>query len=235
MDGLEYWDTVLRVAKNLSLKRVKRATTIMGREMHEQLSAAQLMYPCMQVSDIFMLGVDVCQLGMDQRRANILARELAPKLGKPKPVAVHHHMLLGLKGKQPESTIAESKMSKSVPESAIFVHDSVEEIERKLSKAFCPAKQLEENPVIELCKYVIFERFDKVLVERDKRFGGDVEFSSFEELASHYVKGELHPLDLKRAVARYIDKLVAPVREHFEKHSKARALLEQVQGGEITR
>ena len=32
------------------------------------------------------------------RRANILARELAPKLGFKKPVAVHHHMLMGLQG-----------------------------------------------------------------------------------------------------------------------------------------
>ena len=34
----------------------------------------------MQVTDIFHMDVDICQLGMDQRRANMLARDVAEKL-----------------------------------------------------------------------------------------------------------------------------------------------------------
>ena len=42
---------------------------------------AQILYPVMQVADVFELGVDICQLGMDQRKVNMLAREYAPKAG----------------------------------------------------------------------------------------------------------------------------------------------------------
>ena len=50
----------------------------------------------MQVADIFMLGAKITQLGMDQRKVNMLAREVGPMLGYWKPVVVSHHMLMGL-------------------------------------------------------------------------------------------------------------------------------------------
>jgi len=92
----DYWKLVIRVAKNVTIKRILRVLPIMGRVAGGLEEAAQIIYPAMQVSDIFYMGVEICQLGLDQRRANILARELAPKLGFKKPVAVHHHMLMGL-------------------------------------------------------------------------------------------------------------------------------------------
>jgi len=100
MDGIDYWDKTLTVAKEISLERNMRATTIMGREQGEKLSMGQLFYPPMQVTDIFHMKIDICQLGMDQRRANMLARDVAEKLKWKKPVAVHHHILLGLQGVQ---------------------------------------------------------------------------------------------------------------------------------------
>ena len=39
------------------------------------MPAATIMYPCMQCADVFYLGADICQLGMDQRKVNVLARE----------------------------------------------------------------------------------------------------------------------------------------------------------------
>ena len=52
----------------------------------------------MQCADIFFLKADVCQLGMDQRKVNMLAREYAEAIAmKQKPVIVSHHMMMGLK------------------------------------------------------------------------------------------------------------------------------------------
>ena len=49
----------------------------------------------------------------------------------------------------------------------------------------------------------IFPKFDKIVVERDEKFGGDLEYESFEELVKDFVSGELHPLDLKKSVANF--------------------------------
>jgi tyrosyl-tRNA synthetase len=198
----------------------------------------------MQVADIFWLDVDICQLGMDQRRANILAREIAEKLHWKKPVAVHHHILMGLQGvREPEGfddsgdidrEIA-SKMSKSKPETSIFVHDSREEITRKVGSAFCPPKVVAGNPLLEYSRYIVFRKMKSLKIERPGRFGGNIEFFSQSELENSYVDGNLHPTDLKRGVADALDRIINPIRTHFEKDPQAKRLLDVVRSAETTR
>ena len=43
-------------------------------------------------------------------------------------------------------------MSKSDPDSAIFMEDTVEDVNRKIKKAFCPERQIENNPIIDYTK-----------------------------------------------------------------------------------
>ncbi len=236
----DYWKTVMRIARESTVKRIMRCGQIMGRKESDVLSAAQILYPCMQCADIFHLKADITQLGMDQRKVNMLAREVGPKLGLWKPVVVSHHMLMGLgmpssNEKDAAERAIELKMSKSKPDTAIFMTDSEEDIKRKIKKAYCPEKQTEENPIIEYAKYVIFERFNTMKIERPEKFGGNLEFSSYNDLEQSFSKGELHPMDLKASTAFYINELIKPVRKHFETNSRARELLEQVKGFEITR
>lgn len=235
----EYWLRVLKIGMNNSVARITRCAQIMGRSEKEELSAAQIFYPCMQASDIFQLKVDIAQLGMDQRKVNMLAREVAPKLGFAKPIAVHHHMLSGL-GKPPvglegaEAAIAK-KMSKSNPDSAIFMTDSQEDIKRKINKAYCLEGETKDNPVLEYCKYIIFEKFDKFEVKRPEKFGGDVTYTSYADLEKDFAENKLHPMDLKATVTLLLDALIKPVREHFENNSEAKKLKEKVDSYTVTK
>jgi hypothetical protein len=72
-----YWPRVLDIATRATLKRVQRCCQIMGRKDTDTLSASQIFYPCMHGADIFELGVDVPQLGIDQRKVNMFARARA--------------------------------------------------------------------------------------------------------------------------------------------------------------
>ena len=108
----EYWKKVVQIARNSTVQRIVRCSQIMGRKESEQLSAAQIFYPCMQCADIFHLKADITQLGMDQRKVNILAREVGPKLGYGKPVVVSHHMLMGLSEPKTELKDAFERLSK---------------------------------------------------------------------------------------------------------------------------
>jgi len=240
----EYWKKVILIAKNTTVKRSLRCLTIMGRKEGEMRETAQFFYPMMQTADIFHLKADICQLGLDQRRANMLAREVGPKLGWWKPVVVSHHMLMGLQGiKTPEGydensgfdVQISSKMSKSKPETCIYVHDSKEEIERKINNAFCPEKVIENNPILEYSKQIIFRKFDTIKVQRSEKFGGNIEFESYTQLENEFRQGNLHPLDLKKSVAEHMEILVKPIREHFEKDKKAKELYEVVKSQKITR
>jgi tyrosyl-tRNA synthetase len=240
----EYWKKVILVAKNTTVNRANRALSIMGRKMGELKEVAQYFYPAMQVADIFEMEVDICQLGLDQRRANILAREVGPKLGWWKPVVASHHMLMGLEGmKKPEGfdekeefdVEISSKMSKSKPETCIFVHDSKEDIQKKIKSAYCPEKVVENNPILDYSKYIIFRKFKTLKIERPSKFGGDLEMNNYDELEKMFRLGKIHPLDLKNSVAAALEKIIKPIREHFEKDKKARELYESVIQEKITR
>lgn len=239
MDGMEYWDRVLKVAKATSVNRTKKSLTIAGRKETDVLSTAQLFYPSMQVADIFEMNIDICQLGMDQRRANMLARDIANKYKWKKPIAVHHHIILGLQGLQKkrtqEETLMASKMSKSDPKTCIYMHDSFEELKKKLKGAYCPVGVVEGNPVLEYFKYIIFKNVKNVKIKREGKFGGDAVFKSYEELEKSFVSKKLHPMDLKNSCAFELDKLIKPTRDYFEKNKKAKELYLFVKNLKITR
>lgn len=232
IDKKEYWEGVLRIAKGLSLSRIKRAVTIMGRKEDEAaMDFSKLIYPCMQVEDIFFLDLDICLGGMDQRRAHVLAREVAEKYRLKKPIAIHTPILSGLQGgsrMDSEEKLIECKMSKSKPETCIFIHDSPELIREKINKAFCPPKEIEGNPVMDIARWIILYEEREVVINRPSKYGGDLVIESTKDLLSKYAKGELHPLDLKNFVAEELIKKLAPVREYFENVKEAKTLLQQL-------
>src|SRR3990167_5487161 len=250
----DYWKLVLQVGKSNALKRFVRTAEMMGREESlENLTGAHIIYSCMQVADVFMLKANITQLGMDQRKVNMLAREVGPLLGFWKPVVVSHHMLMGL-SKAPiltpqvgfgsaESSIQrtiERKMSKSMPDSAIFMTDTTEDIKRKINKAYCLEGDIKENPILEYFKYIIFESLERlgineVKIERPEKFGGNISFKSYGELEISFAEKKVHPMDLKAVLIKYLDQLIEPVRRHFEENAEAKKLLEQVRSFQVTR
>lgn len=225
----EYWPIVMDVARRNKLPRIIRCSQIMGRSEQDELTAAQILYPCMQCADIFFLKADICQLGMDQRKVNVLAREYCDDIKrKNKPIILSHHMLPGLQQGQ-------EKMSKSDPSSSIFMEDDEAEVNLKVKKAYCPPKIVEGNPCLEYIKYLILPWFKEFIVERSAANGGHKTFTNFEELIADYESGELHPADLKPALSKALNRILEPVREHFKNDSNAKDLLKRVKAYRITR
>ncbi len=220
----DYWSNLVKFSKEITLARATRCLTIMGRSEKEKLDFAQYLYPPMQSVDIHTMDLDIVHAGLDQRKVHMLARETFPRLGWKAPVAVHHHLLpalsepsmLGLDEDVEADRLVSSKMSKSKPWTCIFVHDTREEIENKLKKAWCPSGLVESNPVLEIARYVVFHDKAALEIERPAKYGGSLSFDTYSALESAYREKKIHPADLKAAVTRELDTVVAPVRRHFE-------------------
>ena len=190
----KYWELVLRTSKAISVARVKRAMDIMGRDAEEgEKDLSKLFYPAMQVSDIFYLDLDVAYGGTDQRHAHMLARDVSKKLGRKPPVAIHTPLLAGLQAGGRMDPI-ENKMSKSKPDSMISIHDDSDSVKKKIKKAYCPEKQVEGNPILEVCKYIIFPELkgEAFLIKRPEKFGGNLEFTTYKELEKAFEIGRAH-------------------------------------------
>ncbi len=227
----EYWKTCLEIANNTTLARAKRATSIMGRKESEEMPASFVLYPIMQAADIFKLDVDIAHAGMDQRKAHMLALDVAKKINKKNFIAIHTSLLPSLKGfdrMNPEET----KMSKSKPETALFIHDSIEVIKEKIKKAYCPLGNTEDNPVWKILELIILRDDDELFtIKRDKKYGGDIQ-GNIKELKELYMQNKIHPDDLKSAVSEWLIEKLSPVRSYFEKNKE---LITEIEMAKITR
>ena len=214
----------MQFCKHITLSRTMRSLTIMGRNANENLDFSQFLYPAMQSTDIHALDLDLVHSGTDQRKIHMLMREVFPKLKWKVPVSLHHHLLpglsepvkLGLTEDSSEDLRISSKMSKSKPMSGIFIHDDNKTIEAKIKKSFCPIGVSENNPILEIIKYIIFHSFNDFIIERPSKYGGTISYDNYSELKEDYDKQKIHPQDIKQSTSAYLCKLIEPIRNHFK-------------------
>ena len=214
-ENTEYWTDLIKFTKHMTLKRTMRTLTIMGRsESDEKIDVARLLYPAMQAVDMHYLDVDIAHSGMDQRKIHMLVREIFPKMKWRVPVAVHHKLLPGLsKPADSNDDKISTKMSKSDPNSGIFIHNTDDEIKKKINKAWCDEGILENNPILAIAESIIFSKFNEIAIERPEKFGGNITYANYIDLENDFKEKKLHPGDLKQTVGNYLVKIVSPIRE----------------------
>jgi tyrosyl-tRNA synthetase len=210
----DYVTDMLRLSASNTLTRCKRAASEVVR-FGDEPKLSGFIYPIMQALDEEYLKVDCQYGGIDQRKLLMFARENLPKLGYKARIEIMTPMLPGLKGE---------KMSASVKESKIDILASKEEIKTKVNKAFCPEGIVENNGVLAFFKQVIMtlkqNSKEKLIIKRPEKFGGNLEFGSYEELEKFFVEKKLHPMDLKTTLTEELDKLIDPIRKQLKVEEK---------------
>ena len=203
----EYQLDVMKLAQTATIQRGLRSMQEIARDS-ENATISQLWYPLMQVVDIKHLNLDVALGGMEQRKVHMMGKDME-KVLEHKFVAIHTPLITSLKGPG-------QKMSKSLPGSGISVTDSYDEIKKTINGAYCLEKDISDNPILQITKLIIFPRFESVEIKRPEKFGGDVQFKSYEDLEKSFAEGKLHPMDLKIAVTEYLEKIIAPIRKNYK-------------------
>lgn len=198
---------LLKLSTFTSIHDAKKAASEVVK-FGENPKLSGLLYPLMQALDEEYLKVDVQYGGIDQRKILMFAREGLPKINYPPRVEVMTPLLPGLTTK---------KMSASDPKSKIDLLDDEKTVQEKLKGAYCEAGVVENNGVLAFFKYVVMvlkeDKKQNLIVKRPEKFGGNLEYNSYDEIESAFVKKELHPLDLKNALAGEINNLLKVCRD----------------------
>lgn len=204
----EYQKGYMRLMENSTVNRASRASSEVVRHS-EGMKASGILYPFMQIMDCAALGIDIAYSGLDQRRIYMLGRETLPKIGKDKISCIFGPLVPGLSG---------GKMSASDATSKIGIHDSEKEIKDKINKAYCPQGERKDNGILGYLEYLVFPVLDgdEFVIERPKKYGGDLSYIEYSNLESDFLAGEIHPQDLKKATSKYINTLLKDIREHFK-------------------
>ncbi len=218
MESGEYWARVLRCSKGATLAMVRKTFTIMGRdEASSDHDLSKFYYPAMQASDIFEMDIDVALGGMDQRKAHMFMRDVASKYGWPKATCLHTPIISSLKASGSRMESFDHKMSKSDPGGALLLHDTHEQIRKKMRKAYISPDD-EQSPVYELAEHIVLAEFGEICVTPDPRFGEPSVWTSLDDFRAAVMDGSLHPLDAKFGVADGLAKGLASVHAHFLEH-----------------
>lgn len=204
----EYQFDVMSISQETTVNRGMRSMQEVARDF-ENATISQLWYPLMQVADIKHLGADIAVGGLEQRKVHMIGKEVASKI-EHKFVALHTPLITSLKGPG-------KKMSKSIPGSGISVTDSYEVIKKTISEAYCPEKDIKDNPVLQICKLIIFPVSENLKIKRPEKFGGDKVYKEYSILEKDFSEGKLHPLDLKNSVSEALETIVKPIRINFLK------------------
>jgi len=224
----EHWQNFMEIGKQITLSRNLRSISIMGKKQGTDVNMATLFYPPLQVADMVTMDINLAHAGMDQRKAHVIARDAIKKIpgNHQNPVAVHQNLIAGLTAparQLPSSASLQEreeslKMSKSKPGSAIFVHDTPDEIRDKIKKAYGPPKETEFNPLLNWVKTLVFwgEETGELKIERPEKFGGNVTYTKYADVVADYAIEKLYPTDLKNALTDWLIEKLAPARVHFE-------------------
>ena len=201
------YEIAIKVAKHMTFSTVK---AVFG--FQDSSNIGIIFFPAVQSVPAFLpsavSGKSVpCLIpaAIDQDPYWRITRDVAPKLGFPKPAQIHSKFLPGL-GKG-------GKMSASMPETAIFTTDTPEVAERKVMNAFTGGRstieeqrKLGANP--DICPIYYYEYF--LFMDDDKEI---------EQLRRDCMSGRLLCGECKQMLVQRVKPFL---REHQARREKAK-------------
>lgn len=207
----EYQLDVMKISQSMSINRGLRSMQEVARDI-ENATISQLWYPLMQVADIKHLNVDVALGGLEQRKIHMLGKDVENSISH-QFVAVHTPLITSLKGPG-------SKMSKSIPGSGVSFTDEYVEIKDSIKNAYCPEKEVKDNPILQIIKLIIMPIKNTLKINRPEKFGGNKDYENYDSLEKDFKEGKLHPLDLKNATTEALEEIIKPIRTKIKNGKK---------------
>ena len=216
--------TVARLQRNPTVKQ-----EIVYRGFQNTLPVGFMTYPISQAADITAFDANIIPVGDDQLPMVEQTREIVRTFNR-----LYGNTLVEPQAVLPQNTAChrlpgtdgQSKMSKSIG-NCIYLADSKEEVKRKVMGMFTDPNHLrvqdpgvtEGNPV-----FIYLSAFSK-----DKHFEeyfknpetGEIEYKNLDELKSHYERGGLGDMKVKKFLNYVLEDTLAPIRARryeLEKH-----------------
>lgn len=195
-----------QIAKKINFSNTK---AVFG--FTNETNIGMIFYTSLQSAPCFIEDLPVLiPLGVDQDPHFRLTRDIAPKIGKPKPSLIHNIMIPALEGPG-------GKMSASADNGTIYTTDSPNVVKKKINKyAFSGGqpdveqhRKLGGNPDID-----VSYQYLRIFFEPD-----DLKLKN---IYDDYKSGKMLTGELK---AILIEKINAFLKDHQEKREKARELV----------
>ncbi|KAF8752839.1 Tyrosine tRNA ligase [Rhizoctonia solani] len=177
-----------------------------GAEVVKQVSSpllSGLLYPGLQALDEQYLDCDFQFGGVDQRKIFTFAELYLPKLGYRKRA----HLMNAMK-----------KIKGAFCEEGVVENNGVLAFVRAVLMRIVEGRLAQGIPLSQMQPLVAADAPDGTLftISRKPEYGGPAHFASANDLESAYTAKEIHPGDLKAAVAESVASILEPIQKAFE-------------------
>jgi tyrosyl-tRNA synthetase len=181
-----------------------------------------LLYPTLQALDEIYLNVDISTGGLDQRKIMMFSRKYLPAIGYPtKRTHIMTPIMGGIRtiAKKEGATDIETKMSASDESSKIDILDTIKQVRTKINKAYCLEGDIIDNSLLEILEKLIFKLLNhkkqNFIVNRKDEYGGNKEYTDFNQVQADFENKLLHPADLKKTICEILNSALEPVRNQL--------------------
>ena len=183
-------------------------------------------YPVLMAADILLPKANLVPVGKDQKAHVELARDLAEKFNKlygeglpagrqvfplPEPLIGEVPILPGTDG--------QSKMGKSLG-NAIFLTDSLEEVEKKVMSMYTDPKRIHANDPGTVEGNPVFIYLDA--------FGSDENKSEIASLKERYRTGQVGDIEVKKYLVKILNNFLDPIRKRRAEFEKDPQLVDRI-------
>lgn len=208
--------TLARLYRNPTVK-----SEIKFRGFEKSVPMGFFTYPVSQASDITAFNANIVPVGDDQLPMIEQTREIVRKfnstyeeiLVEPEALLPANEVCFRLPG-----TDGKNKMSKSL-NNCIYLSDSEEEIKSKVMSMYTDPNHIRVEDPGDVVNNTVFiylealcnaEHFEKYLPE----------YKNLDELKTHYARGGLGDIKIKKFLNSVLQELIKPIRERREELSK---------------
>jgi len=197
-----------------------------SKQFKDSVNVGLLDYPVLQAADILLYQVDSVPVGKDQSQHLELTKTIAKKFNQKygETLKVPEALVLDMGGKIMALNDPKKKMSKSSPETCLFLFDEPEVIEKKIMTAVTDAGKTVEYDTAKklgisnlLTIYSLFS--GKTIKELEKEFKG-MGYSKFKRHLAAMVTEKLEPFRRKKKELMQREVYVKEILERGRKRAE---------------
>ncbi len=209
--------TLARLKRNPTVK-----TEITLREFNERIPMGFLTYPVSQTADITAFNATLVPVGEDQ----------LPMIEQAKDIVRSFNYIYGDVLVSPEALIPDGKIARRLPgidgkqkmskslNNAIFLSDSEEELKKKVFSMYTDPNHIAVNDPGNVENNTVFTYLD-IFASEDSFKKYLPEYENLDALKSHYERGGLGDVKIKKFLFEILNELLSPIRErrkYYEEH-----------------
>ncbi len=204
-----YFSSVVSIARMQHLPTFKDKV----KQHPDHATLALLNYPTLMASDILIYHADLVPVGIDQEPHIEVAREIARKMNALYGTEFPEPQRFATAGEYVPSLTGEGKMSKSVEGSFVNLHDTLDDIRKKVRAVPTSSDVGGEMPTGVKTLFTFLELF------------ASNETSRFQ---TEYANGTLRYVDLKDTVAEAMFQELKPLQDRRQELEKDSAYIDSV-------